>query len=286
MQNINEIRHHIRAVQQTRKLTNAMHLVSSARMRRIMPAVEHNRLYQSHLESTMNDILESSETYDLPYLRDRGDVRKTYIVIAGDKGMVGSYNNDVLKFAQPYIEDGDHSSLITLGMMASRFFSRLGHQPDIEIYGASQDPSLENTRHITQDIFRLYDSRDIDQVYIIYTEFVNTAKWYPCVRRLLPLDVTRFNDIQKKEAMIYHPSPEQVFRRLTPQYILSSIYDALMKSYASELCARMSSMQESTRNADGLIKKLTIRYNMARQAAITQEITEIMGSAMAQQALE
>lgn len=280
MQNINEIRHHIRAVQQTRKLTNAMHLISSARIRRIMPAVEYNQDYQAHIESAMNDILESSETYDLPYLRDRGEAHKTYIVIAGDKGMVGSYNNDVLKFAQPYVESSDTSGLITLGIMASCFFSRLGHQPDIEIYGASQDPSLENARHMTQDIFRLYDSRSIDQVYIIYTEFVSTAKWYPCIRRLLPLDITRFKNIQKKEEMLYHPSAEQVFRRLMPQYILSSIYDALMKSYASELCARMNSMQESTRNADELLKKLTTRYNMARQAAITQEITEIMGSAM------
>jgi len=284
MQNINEIRHHIRAVEQTRKLTNAMHLVSSARMRRIMPAVEYNRLYLSHVESAMNEILLSTPNFDLPYLHDRGAAHKTYIVFAGDKGMVGSYNNDVLKFALPYVASADKSFLVTFGIMASRFFSRQGIQPDLEVYGASQDPSLENARHMTQDIFRLYDSRKIDQVYVIYTEFINSAKHEPRIRQILPLETAQFKDVKRKEEMICHPSTKRVFQLLMPQYILSILYGALVQSYASELCARMNAMQESTTNADELLKKLNMNYNIARQAAITQEITEIMSSAMAHDA--
>jgi len=282
MQNIIEIRRHIRSVEQTRKLTNAMHLISSARMRKLLPAFEYNSLYQNHIEASMHDILQSTPDYDLPYLRDRGAEHKTYIVIAGDKGMVGSYNNDIQKFAWPYVSSADKSFLIVMGITASRFFIRKGIHPDLEIYGASQDPSLENARHLTQDIFRLYDSHRIDQVYLIYTEFVSSVKWYPTVCQLLPLQVDTFRERGRKENMIYHPSPREMFRLLMPQYTLSLIYGALMKSYASELCARMNSMQEATRNADELLGRLKTSYNIARQAAITQEITEIMGSARAQ----
>ncbi len=286
MQTVGDIKHHIRAVEQTRKLTNAMHLIASARMRKVMPSVEYNHLYLSHLESVMHHILEDTETYDLPYLRDRGDVRKTFIVMAGDKGMVGSYNDDLCKFALAQISGCENCNLITMGIAASHFFIKNGVQPDIEIVGAVEDPSLDSARHTMQDIFRLYDQRMVDQVYVIYTEYVNSVRYYPMMRRLLPLDVSEFKNIQKKEEMIYHPSPEETLRRLVPQYTLSILYGALMKSYASELAARMNAMDSATRNADEILGKLTVQFNLARQAAITQEITEIMSSAMAQTARE
>ena len=279
--NIHDIRHHIRAVAETRKITSAMHLISSARMKKILQAVEYNRLYKLHIESAMNEILESNTDYELPYLAPRGEKNKTYIVISGDKGMVGSYNADVLRMAKELIVPGE-SHIITVGMAAAKEFRRLGMQPDIEFGVASQDPSLENARHIMQDVIRFYDEGFFDEVYVIFTRFVNSSYRKVELARLLPLDVDRFRDSPKKEFMVYHPTAKELFHLMVPQYILSRIYGMLMHAYASEQSARISAMQEATQNADSLISSLQLQYNMARQNAITQEIAEVAGSAMAQ----
>ncbi len=286
MQTVSDIKRHIRAVEQTRKLTNAMHLIASARMRKLMPAVAYNHTYMSHLESAMHHILEDTDTFDLPYLRDRGTAHKTFIVMAGDKGMVGAYNEDVCKFALQEIRQAESAYLVTVGLAGTQFFLKNGMQPDVEIAGATEDPSLDNARHMTQDMFRLYDQRVVDRVYVIYTDYISAVRRAPVMRQLLPIDVSEFKNVRQKEEMIYHPSPEATFRLLVPQYTLSVLYGALMKSGASELAARMNAMDSATRNADEILGKLSAQFNLARQAAITQEITELMGSAMAQTARE
>ena len=279
--NIHDIRHHIRAVAETRKITSAMHLISSARMKKVLQSVEYNRLYKSRLEEAMNEILEANTDYELPYLAARGGTNKTYIVISGDKGMVGSYNADILRLAREHIVPGE-SHILTVGSAAANEFRRLGMQPDIEFGTASQDPSLENARHIMQDVIRFYDEGFFDEVYVIFTRFMNSSYRKVEMARLLPLDAERFMDSPKKEFMIYHPSAQELFHLMVPQYILSRIYGMLMHAYASEQSARIAAMQEATRNADTLIASLKLQYNMARQNAITQEIAEVAGSAMAQ----
>ena len=283
--NIHDIRHHIRAVAETRKITSAMHLISSARMKKVLASVEYNRLYTSHIEAAMNDILSSVPTYELPYLHARGGMEKTFIVITGDKGMVGSYNADVLRVAKEHIKPGA-SHLLTIGSEAAKEFRRIGMQPDIEFGAASRDPSLESARHIMQDIFRFYDEGFLDEVYVVYTRFINSATRKVEVERLLPLDVDRFEDLPKKEDMIYHPSMKELFHRMVPQYFLGRIYGMLMNAFASEQGARIMAMQEATRNADLLILSLKSDYNMARQNAITQEIAEVSGAALAQRRRE
>jgi len=281
MQSMNEIRHHMRAIEQTRKITNAMYLISSARTRKIMPQMEYNRMYLDHVQAAMDQILKSSESFDHVYFREREGARNLYIVLAGDKGMAGSFNSEVLKFALPYVTDGEENGLFTLGVMAGLFFRKRGVQPDAEIVGVSQEPSLDNARHIVQDIFRLYDEERVDRVYVIFTRFVNSALTIPCIRRLLPLDIGDIKGSESDRDMIYHPSAEEMFSLLVPQYTIGVMYNAFMQSYVSEHCARMNAMQGATRNADELIKKLRSQYNAARQAAITQEITEITGAARA-----
>lgn len=286
MHNMNEIRHHIRAVEQTRKITNAMHLISSARIKKIMPQVEYNRRYLTHVQEAMRHVLAASESFDHIYLRERGAKHTTFVVMAGDKGMVGAYNSDILKFALPYIQQAPQHRLITMGIMAARFFEKQGLTPDMEIIGASQDPSLIYARHLTQDIFRLYDEHKTDRVYIIYMSFVNSVKWEPRIVQLLPVTTDHLEGVKKDVGMIYHPSPEEVFHLLVPQYSIGILNGALMQAYASEHCARMNAMESATRNADEILKKLRASYNIARQSAITQEITEITGAAMAQSSLE
>lgn len=281
MRDIHEIRRRIRAVEQTRKITNATYLISSSRVKRVLPGMDYNKLYLEHLEAAMSNILASSDDFDHPYLRARGMERNTYIVISGDKGMVGSYNSDILKFALPYLKcDGMHY-LMTVGVTAERFFLKNGIQPDVKMAGPSHEITLEYARHMTQDIFRLYDLMVIDEVYVIYTQFINSVRSKPCIRRLLPLDTGMANVLEHRHDMVFHPSAHELLDMLVPQYTLGILYGALMNAYASEHCARINAMQSATNNADDIMKDLKLQYNIARQSAITQELTEITAATLA-----
>ncbi len=290
MTGMNEIRHHIKAVEQTRKITGAMHLIASARIQRIMPQMDYNSRYLLRLLDSMRHILASSDDFDHPYLHDRGDKRRLFIVMAGDKGMVGSFNSDILKFALEKVLAAPERYLITVGIEAVRFFQKHGIEPDKQVIGASQDPSLFYARHMMQDVFKLYDARQIDSAYMIHMRYYNSVSYAPKMRRLLPVDTTLIdmdNIAQYKDVgMIYHPSPDESFRLLAPQFTLGQIHAALMQSYCSEHCARMNAMQSATKNADEILDRLKSAYNIARQAQITQEITEITSAAMAQTAEE
>ena len=174
MQNTNEIRAHIAAVKQTRKITNAMHLVASSRLKKVMSHIEYNNAYFSRVQATMKDILQSSESVTHQYLTGRGGDRRTYIVVAGDKGLAGAYNASVLNLAYETIsqrKEKKETYLLTVGLVATEFFKARGMQPDIETTGAVQDPSLSNARKLAFDIFDLYDDDLTDEVYIIYTSF-------------------------------------------------------------------------------------------------------------------
>lgn len=282
MQNLNEIRRHVDAIEQTKKITNAMQLVSSSRMKRVMQQVEYNRTYGAHVKNAMAHILTSSRGITHPYLQPREKIKNTtYIVISGDKGMVGAYNNDVLKLAKSEMEKKEAYNLITVGITASRFFEKQGITPDIQIIGVSQDPSLYHARHIVQDIFRFFDEGLTDEVYVIHTSFINSIQWYPKMERLLPITWPEEEVGEKRDEMIYHPSPQEVFDLLVPQYTVGILYGALLEAYASEHSARMQSMQSATNNAEEMLDKLKTTYNLARQAAITQEISEIVSAAQA-----
>ena len=289
MTGMSEIKSHISAVEQTRKITGAMHLISSARIQKIGPQMAYNAMYLSRLQSSMRHILASSDTFDHPYMHDRGDHQRIYIVVAGDKGMVGSYNTDILKYALKYVADAPNLYLTTVGMEAARFFEKQGITVDQKILGANQDPSMFYARHMMQDIFRLYDTHGADSVYMIYMDYQNSVSYSPRIQRLLPIDtdiiggdIMQYRDV----GMIYHPSPDAAFRLLAPQFVLGQIHAALMQAYCSEHFARMNAMQSATKNADEILARLRSAYNIARQAQITQEITEITSAAMAQTAEE
>ena len=286
MQNINEIRQHIRAIEQTRKITNAMHLVSSARMKKVMPQLDYNRMYFARVQNAMQEILAASDndvTESHPYLADRGSSHITYIVVSGDKGMAGAYNENILNFAWDKMQGCQERHLITVGVTASMFFKSKGVIPDIEVMGASQDPSLVNARHLSRDLFNFYDMGLTDRVYVIYTAFFGTARYFPRIRQLLPIELSSYPPapVRHEHEMIYHPSPKEVFDLLAPQYTIGILFGALVQAYASEHCSRMNAMQSATQNADEMLRKLKTQYNISRQASITQEITEIAGAAQA-----
>ena len=281
MANKQEIKHHIKAVQQTRKITNAMYLISSAAIKKMMPQVDYNRRYLDHIQAAMRDILANTGGYEHQYLKADYQGLPTYIVITGDKGLAGGYNSEILRFADQEIKEREKVRIISLGNTGTRYYHQTSHELVSATNGSSVAPSLNLARHLSQDIFRDYEAGTTQEIRLIYTQYLNTHTCQPTIKQLLPLNIQDFREENKslKTEMIYHPSAAELFKLLVPQYTTGLIYAALMQAYASEHCVRTESMQSATRNADELLKKLNIRYNIARQSAITQELSEINNSA-------
>lgn len=282
MQGVNEIRRHLQAVAQTRQITNAMYLLSSSRMRKAMISIEYNREYYKRLRTTMKDILSKTHDVQEKYFAMRPGQRTAFVVVAGDKGLCGSYNSSVLNYALELMQQHEHSYVITVGIMATEFFKQKGICVDIEYLGVVQDPNLDAAREIADSLMRVYDEELVDEVFLISTQFINSMLYTPHATRFLPLDLDDYQDVELEydyhADIIYEPSAEDVLRTLVPQYAVGLIYDILNQSYASEQSARMNAMKSSTENADDMLKNLNSQYNRARQFAITQEITEISAS--------
>jgi F-type H+-transporting ATPase subunit gamma len=278
-----EIRHHIAAIEQTKKITGAMEMVSSTRMTRVMSHIVQNRHYFDSVQQTMKEILETSGNISHPYLRDIPENGHcTYIVISGDKGLCGAHNHNVLQFAHSIITSKEKFSIITIGNTAEDFFKSIGIIPDITLLSIAQDPALSRARSLVRDIMNIFDSGETDEVCVIYTSFYGDTKNKPVMRRLLPIllsDYIQISGTEKLSEIIYHPSPQEVFDLLVPQYILGILFGVMVQAYASVNYARTNAMHNSTTNAQEMLKALRTEYNMARQSAITNEISEITGAA-------
>jgi F-type H+-transporting ATPase subunit gamma len=282
MSSIAEIRHHIKVVRDTSKITRAMYLISSAKMKKAMRMHDQNQLYFTRVRSDIRFIMDNiGESIRNPYYRQHG--KKTgYVVIAGDKGLCGGYNSEVLKLARRTIQDGVHEEryIFTIGHIASEFFMRLNMSPDVNFLHVIQDPSLHNARQITSTLCKLFRDKELDEVYIIYTVLEKMGQLKPRVLRLLPVLKEDFGDAPILHAptspLMFHPSAEEVLDTMVPHYLVGLVYSALVQSYASEHSARMSAMDAATRNADEMLGRLNLEFNHARQAIITQEISEII----------
>jgi F-type H+-transporting ATPase subunit gamma len=285
MPKANEIRHHIAAVEETRKITNAMQLVATARAKKVIPKMEYNSIFLQQVQGVMKDLLLSPHLADHPYLTWKSHQRRVYIVISADKGMAGSYNSAVLNLAFREISEKvrrrEDMHLISVGLMGESFFRARGVVPDNNLGSVTQDPSLFNARQLALEVLELYDEKQTDQVFLIYTPFRNGTAAPPIIHRILPIRISDFAEVEAAETpheIMYHPSEAEVFNLLVPQFVVGYIFGALMHSYASEHTARMTAMQSATRNADEMLEKLRLEYNLARQAAVTQEIAEISSS--------
>jgi len=282
VQKANEIREHISAIEQTRKITGAMEMISSNRMRQVMGHIEHNRKYFSYIRSTMREILESSQDVSHPYLAEREREHCTYVVISGDKGFCGAHNSTVLNYALERITERPGSGLITLGHTAEAFFRNHNITPDVCMMGIVQDPTLSRAREVAGELTALYENAITDEIRIIFTSFYGETKRQPVEARLLPVffhDYDDIRDAQELEGVLYHPSAQVVFDMMVPQFTLGLLFGIMVQAYASEHFARMTAMHSATTNAKEMIDKLNTQYNLARQSAITNELAEIADAA-------
>ncbi len=284
MSEIHEIKHRLSAVRQTRQITNAMYMISSTRMKKEAMRAEYARRYIYQIRATVKDIIEKSSYISHPYLQKKSGNRAAFLVIAGDKGLCGSYNSAVLKYAAELIKLHDTRYVETVGRIATEYFARRGMMPDAENLRVAQNPRLHNAREIAENLLRLYTSGKTDEVYIVFTRFIDVTQSYPYCIRLLPLSLDAYEDVKLDTSytadMLYEPSPREVFNNLVPQLAVGIVFAALVQSTASEHCARMNAMQNATRNADEMIEKLSHQYNTQRQISITNEIIEITSGSM------
>ena len=289
MPTLSDISKHILNVKQTRKITNAMYLIASSRMRKALANIDQNRAYYTRAIETMREIRARIDIQH-PYLTHRTGTsgNTAYIVISGEKGLSGSYNHDVLQMADESIEKHRATHVFTVGAMASAHFKRAGVQVNESFEHVAQTPSINTARRMTHIIMELYDSGEIDELRIVYTRFLSPAVHAPVDVEILPIELESGerewaleNWEKRTDFILYEPAPDELFLGLVPQFIIGYIYGALVHSHASENFSRMAAMEGATKSADELIAKLTKQYHSARQLAITNEISEIVNGANA-----
>lgn len=293
MASMSEIRTRISSVQDTMKITNAMYLISSAKLRKAKSGHEKVNPYFRLLQQTIADILDRCPDLEEDFFEEtsprtipENGKRRTIIVISSDKGLAGSYNHNVFKKVEELIADDSENTLILVGHMAVNYFKNFKNVTIDEkhIYPAA-DPAMYRARDIAEHVIGQFLENEVDEVYVAYTDMINSMSFETQTKRIMPLSTKMFENIEVGEHLrepVFSPSPEAVIKHVAPNYIKGLIYGAMVESYACEQSARMTAMDNATTNAKDMIRELSLAYNRERQAAITQEITEIVGGASAQ----
>ncbi|MGL6104706.1 ATP synthase F1 subunit gamma [Romboutsia sp.] len=277
-----EIKTRIKSVESTRQITKAMELVSSSKFRRAKERAQSTRPYFNTLYSTVQKIAENTGNSKNIFLKKREVKNVCYIVIAGDRGLAGGYNSNILKTVLRSNTLGT-GKVIPVGKKAKEYFTKRNYEiidsiPSVE-YAVYEDAS-----RIAQTAMEAFKKGKVDEVHLVYTQFISALNQEPKVVKLLPLtiDKNKTEEIkQAKAAVEYLPSPDEVLGYILPKYVSGIIHGAVAESYASEQAARRTAMESATDNANDMIAKLELSYNRARQAAVTQEISEIVGGAAA-----
>lgn len=292
MANIREIQTRINSVKDTMKITNAMYMISSTKMRQAKKKLTDTEPYFYGLQGEISRILRHIPEIDHPFFDDRKEIpseeRKIgSIVVTADKGLAGAYNHNIVKVEEELLAAPGHHKLFVVGELGRHYFSRSGVEIDTNFQYTVQKPTMHRARDIGATILEQFTSGDLDEVYIVYTRIENSMQSVVEKVRLLPLERSSFNELKMplnvhREAIALYPSAESVLHNIVPNYVIGMIYGCLVQAYASEHNARMTAMQSATDSAQEIIKDLSILYNRARQAAITQEITEVCAGANAQ----
>lgn len=292
MAGITEIRGRMRSIQQTLKITNAMYLISSAKVKKARKQLQEVEPYFDRLAKTILDIFRHSPQLQHRYIEGHHkpkEERKTgFVVITGDKGLAGAYNHNVLKLAESYLARKQDSTLFLIGQMGRHYFEKKNIPIDAEFMYTVQDPTLDRAQDICDTLVDLYEQGALDEIYLVFTHSYSAMRMEPEIIKLLPLDRAMLSARrglseadQYRDVVRYEPSPEAVLDVLVPGVIRGYIFAALVESFCSEQSSRMSAMDSASESARDMLKTLSLEFNRARQGAITQEITEIAGGAEA-----
>ncbi|VLH75404.1 proton-translocating ATPase, F1 sector, gamma-subunit [Streptococcus pneumoniae] len=286
---LNDIKTKIASTKNTSQITNAMQMVSAAKLGRSEEAARNFQVYAQKVRKLLTDILHGngSGASTNPMLISRSVKKTGYIVITSDRGLVGGYNSSILKavmeLKEEYHPDGKGFEMICIGGMGADFFKARGIQPLYELRGLADQPSFDQVRKIISKTVEMYQNELFDELYVCYNHHVNTLTSQMRVEQMLPIVDLDPNEADEEYSLTFEleTSREEILEQLLPQFAESMIYGAIIDAKTAENAAGMTAMQTATDNAKKVINDLTIQYNRARQAAITQEITEIVAGASA-----
>ena len=286
---LNDIKTKIASTKNTSQITNAMQMVSAAKVGRSEEAARNFQVYAQKVRKLLTDILHGNGSGGStnPMLISRPVKKTGYIVITSDRGLVGGYNASILKavmeLKEEYHPNGDDFEVICIGGMGADFFKARGIQPIYELRGLADQPSFDEVRKIISKTIEMYQNELFDELYVCYNHHVNTLTSQMRVEQMLPIVDLDPNEADEEYSLTFEleTSREEILEQLLPQYAESMIYGAIIDAKTAENAAGMTAMQTATDNAKKVINDLTIQYNRARQAAITQEITEIVAGASA-----
>ena len=275
-----DIKNRIRSMESTKQITKAMEMVAASKLRQAQNRITASRPYFEILSNTISDIVATNRDFTSPYLRRREGTKVLFVVIAGDRGLAGGYNSNVIKLAAAQME-GKEPTVLPIGKKAVDYFRSKGYQLLTDAYAEAAEVGVGDCFSIAKLLSKVYLADQFDEIHVAYTNFVSVLSQTPASRQLLPLVTEDREKPASRMITLYEPDPEAVFASIVPEYLGGIVYGALCESRCAEQAARRTAMDSATSNAEDMIADLSLKYNRARQAAITQEITEIVAGAEA-----
>ena len=286
MANTKEVRKQIASIKSTQKITAAMEMVAASKIRKTQSEMQLGRPYSEKIKEVISHIATSSSEYSHPFYENREAKKACFIVVSSDKGLCGGLNinlfKNVIQKAAELNNQGVESSFALIGVKAANFFKAVGGNVVANVQKLGDKPDPDMLIGLTKTVLDLHKDNEIDQVYICSNKFVNTMTQQPGVQQLIPLPAIEDDGLTSIHwDYIYEPEAKELLEGLMTRYIESLIYHAVVENNACEQAAKMLAMKNATENAGDLIKELELLYNNVRQAAITQELSEIVGGAAA-----
>ncbi|MBP3621790.1 MAG: ATP synthase F1 subunit gamma [Lachnospiraceae bacterium] len=281
MASMRDIKRRKESVQSTQQITKAMKLVATVKLQKARGKAESNKPYFNMLYDTICSILAMTKNVDHRYLMENDCTKKAVIAITSNRGLAGGYNSNIVKLITGGDFDKDDTYVYAVGKKGIEGLTRKGFTIHKDFSEVINEPLFSDATQMTKELLTQYTQGEIGEIYIAYTNFKNTVTQEPVLRKLLPLSADDFEEkeIDDKLLMNFEPTPEDVLDLVIPKYMSNIIFGAFLESVASENGARMQAMDSATSNAEDMIASLSLKYNRARQSAITQELTEIIAGA-------
>ena len=284
MASMKDIKRRKGSIQSTQQITKAMKLVSTVKLQKAKSRAEQTDPYFNYMYRTVSSMLARSGNINHPYLRAGESTKKAVVVITSNRGLAGGYNSNIVKLITGSNLPKEELEIYAIGNKGREALERRGYHIKLDDSEIMESPTYEDAAALCKQILTSFTNGEIGEIYLAYTHFKNTVSHEPKLIKLLPVEIAPEREVKEDSAQVlmnYEPNEEEALDMIIPKYVTSLFYGALVEAVASENGARMQAMDSATSNAEEMISDLTLKYNRARQGAITQELTEIIAGASA-----